>query len=56
MRAEFFKRGVQLQPKGYLQFLNAALHCDSIDTADRWTDGGAGESLGHCFTFLVICA
>lgn len=55
MRPKFFKHDIPLEPKAYLQFLNATLDCDSTDTADRWTDGGASEGLGHCFTFLALC-
>lgn len=56
MRPKFFKHDIQLEPKAYLEFLNTILDCASIDTADRWTDGGASESLGHCFAFLLLCA
>lgn len=41
--------------KSNLQFLNAALDCESIDTAEGWMDGHFGERLWHGLTFLLLC-
>lgn len=37
-----------------LQLLNAALHCQSVDTAEGRPDGDGSESLRHGLTFPLL--